>query len=313
MYSNQFQYFLTLVQTLSYSVAAKQLCITQSALSQNIIALEKRYKIRIFDRGSAQMCLTTEGKLFYDMVLKIREDERNFTKKINEMQKSDSGSLSVAMTGLRCNHLLPALIPKFKQNYPYIDIDIIQEKNEDLEALVLNGKADMAVITRQAEHSLLTYLPIIDTEIILCTPFSHPFAAKAGSILDWRKRPPIDLYELKDEPFIMIKGYPYFNKQVEQIFESYCFSPKILMRLPDFHAAHQISRNGLGIALVHDGSAVQSFATGQQGIYFRLDKGPAKCTMKLCYRSTAFYSKIMDNFVKNFKEVVANFYNTKID
>ena len=313
MYSNHFHYFLTLVQTLSYSEAAKRLFITQSALSQNIIALEKRYKVRLFDRTSSKICLTPEGELFYDMVLRIRESEKNFIRKVNEIQESENGHLSVAMTGLRCNHILPTLIPKFKLRYPHIDLDVIQEKNEDLEALVLSGKADMAVITRQAEHPSLTYIPIFETEIILCTPSEHHIAARAEGTFDWRNRPPIDLYDIKDEPFIMIKGYPYFNKQVEQIFESNGIAPKILMWLPDFHAVHQISRNGLAFALVHDGSAIQSFALGQRGIYFRLNKGPVKCTMKLCYKSTAYYSKIMDNFTHIFKEVIITLYKTKID
>lgn len=308
MYSDQFDCFFKVLETGSITEAARQMFISQSALSQRIMSIERRIGAKIFDRGTTPITLTYEGELFYRMVLSIAEAEGNFTHSLNDMQEGRLGKLKVAMTTMRSQQMLHLLVPRFKERFPAADFVLLHEHDSDLVDLVLSGKADLAFISRRAIHPALTYVPLADSEILLSVPPQHPLAKEANGVFDWRVRPPINLAHVKDESFILIDGYPHFVSQVNQIFDEYRFSPNVYLRLSDFYTAHQLSINGAGFSLVYDSSALQMYP---KGVYFRLDRGMVKSELKLCYKTTRYPSRIMLGFIEISEQTCADLYQSE--
>ena len=69
----QIQYFLSVVETGSFSAAADDLYISQSSLSKQIISLEKVLDVQLFDRSKRRISLTDAGKIFYKHALAFNE------------------------------------------------------------------------------------------------------------------------------------------------------------------------------------------------------------------------------------------------
>jgi len=297
---NDFDCFFKVMEVGSFTEAAQQLFMTQSALSQRIIALEKKLGAKLFDRNSSPIRLTYEGELYQKMAIQVIEAEKTLMHSLADIKDAKLGKISVAMTMMRSQQMLHFLVPRFKAQFPQVEFHLLHEHDNDLVDLVLSGKADVAFISRNTIHPELEYVPLAKSEIILCVPPRHPIAKEAQDIFNWNKRPAIDLRRVHHESFIMLDGYPHFSKQINRIFDDYQFAPNVYLKLADFYTAHQLSLSGGGFTLVYDSSAVQHYP---KGTYFRLDKGPYYNELKLCYKKTHYLSKIMREFIALSKEV----------
>lgn len=307
MKCERFDYFFKILEAGTISEAARQLYISQSALSQYLITLENQLGARLFNRNTTPISLTYEGELYYQTAIKILQMEKDLQRSLDDVKNASLGRITVAMTTMRSQQLLHLLIPRFKERYPAVDISIIHDRNEDLVDLVVNGKADIAFISRSQRRDDLAYIPLAESEILLSAPPQHPIAQQTAGIYDWKDRPPLDLTLVKEEPFIMVKHYPHFSDRIDQILSAYSFQPRVYLYLEDFHTIHQLSVCGVGFAFVHDSSALQN-APQKIGTYFRIDRGPVKYQLNLCYRKNAYLSKLMQGFIETALETCRTLY-----
>lgn len=307
MKGERFDYFFKVLEAGSISEAARQLYISQSALSQYILTLEHQLGAKLFYRNTNPISLTYEGELYYQTAIKIIQAEKDLRRSLEDVTNAHLGRITVAMATMRSQQLLHLLIPRFKEQYPKVDISIIHDRSEDLVDLVVNGKADIAFVSRSQRREDLVYVPLAESEILLSAPPQHPISQQIGDVYDWNSRPPLNLTLVKDEPFIMVKHYPHFSVRIEQILAAYAFQPKVYLYLEDFHTIHQLSVHGGGFAFVHDSSALQN-APSKIGSYFRIDRGPVKYQLNLCYRKNAYLSKLMQGFIQIAQETCKTLY-----
>ena len=294
MYNYKPEYFNKILETGSITEAARQLYISQSALSQYVISLEKHLGTKLFDRNTTPISLTYEGRLFQKMLQEIMEAETNLTHSLEDIRNARSGEIRIGISVLRAQLMLHLILPAFKTYSPDVNVILLDEHNDDLVDLVLDGKVDLAFISRRGASSQLNCISLTHSEILLSAPPNHPICAAVETEYDWRKRPPIDLFQLKDEPFIMMKGYPHFTQQIDQIFDEYQFDPRIYLCVSDFYTAHQLSLHGAGFTFIHDIMALQG---DRRGAYFRLDRGPVNSELKLCYKKGHYLTKVMQAFI----------------
>ena len=294
MYNYKPEYFNKILETGSITEAARQLYISQSALSQYVISLEKHLGTKLFDRSTTPISLTYEGRLFLKMLQEIIEAEANLKHSLEDIRNACSGEIRIGISVLRAQLMLHLLLPTFKANYPDVSVILLDEHNGDLVNLVLEGKVDIAFISRRTISPQLNCISLTSSEILLSAPPNHPICAAIQGEYDWRNRTPIDLYQLRNEPFIMMKDYPHFTQQINQIFDEYQFDPKVYLRVSDFYTAHQLSLHGAGFTFIHDILALQG---NRHGAYFLLDRGPVSSELKLCYKKGHYLTRAMQTFI----------------
>ena len=95
MYNYKPEYFNKILETGSITEAARQLYISQSALSQYVISLEKHLGTKLFDRSTTPISLTYEGRLFLKMLQEIIEAEANLKHSLEDIRNACSGEIRI--------------------------------------------------------------------------------------------------------------------------------------------------------------------------------------------------------------------------
>ena len=113
----QIQYFLTVVDTGSFSAAADEHFISQSSLSKKIIALEKELGLSLFDRGKRKIFLTDAGEAFLEHARKIDVAYRAMVADLNGY-KSDTDSFSIAAIPVIAQYGITNYMAQFNTAYP---------------------------------------------------------------------------------------------------------------------------------------------------------------------------------------------------
>lgn len=143
---DQYKAFSTVAKCSSFSIAASELYMTQSAISQQIKALEDALGVTLFIRGRNGATLTPQGKLLLEYVekaLSLFTSAENHLAKLSELE---TGSLRIAAGDTISKHFLLPALEKFNTLYPKVKLQIINRVTSEAIELLRMGKADIAVI-----------------------------------------------------------------------------------------------------------------------------------------------------------------------
>lgn len=170
--------FLALRQSDSLSQAANQLCLTQSALSHQLKLLEEYYGVSLLERRLSPMRLTPAGECLADLAAqtlgKVAEAER----KLAVLAQGHAGPLRIAIECNTCFEWLIPVMDAFRADWPQVDLDIVSGFHTDPAALVLSGRADLALTGEVESEPQLVYTPMFRYEMLGVMSNQHPLAAK---------------------------------------------------------------------------------------------------------------------------------------
>ena len=170
--------FLSLCQSDSLSQAANQLCLTQSALSHQLKLLEEYYGVSLLERRLSPMRLTPAGECLADLAAqtlgKVAEAER----KLAVLAQGHAGPLRIAIECNTCFEWLIPVMDAFRADWPQVDLDIVSGFHTDPAALVLSGRADLALSGEVENEPQLVYTPLFRYEMLGVMGNQHPLCAK---------------------------------------------------------------------------------------------------------------------------------------
>jgi len=156
--------FYDLAKTNSTTVTAKNLNITQSAVSIAISKLENYLQIKLFDRIGKRLILNSNGKLFYEKSKKYYDgliDSVNFFKSDNL-----SGELNIAFSKTIGNYYMPLKLVKFIEKYKDIKIIKSIENSTNIINKILEAKIDLGFIETEVFNKEIEKLKIAEDELI---------------------------------------------------------------------------------------------------------------------------------------------------
>lgn len=125
----QFEYICALMQEGSFTKAAKKLFISESALSQQISAIEKEYGIKIVNRGTKPMTFTKEGYAVYEAAEKILDIKENMEK---ELARGEHVKLYIKTIEFLSFALIPRIMAALRDKYPNAEMKIFDAETEPL-------------------------------------------------------------------------------------------------------------------------------------------------------------------------------------
>ena len=147
---SSYRIFYTVANTGNISKAAKELYISQPAISKSIQKLEESVGCRLFSRSSRGVILTDEGKLLYDHVRTAFETLTLGEEKLKRSIELGVGHLKIGVSSTLCKYLLLPYLKEFIRQNPHISISIsCQSTNETLK-LLEDNKIDIGLIGRPA-------------------------------------------------------------------------------------------------------------------------------------------------------------------
>lgn len=155
----------------SFSTAAKNLYISQSAISQCIHQLESDLDCTLFIRTRQGVTLTTEGKLLFQKVENALQSIEQGETLLARLHHLDSGSLTIAASDTITTHYLLPYLEKFHSEYPNIRIEVANSYSYQMLSLVKQGKSELAFVNMPMEDDELCIEPCFDIhDIFVCGP-----------------------------------------------------------------------------------------------------------------------------------------------
>ena len=147
------KYFIAVVECNSFTEAAEQCYISQSAISQQIRSLEKELGVELIHRENRSFTLTPAGKYFYEQskgILNEVEDIRRETFRIGK-----DTELELKIGYLRCysGQELHQAVAEFSRLYPEVSIHIVNGTHEELYDLLRFGGADLVLTDQRRAFS----------------------------------------------------------------------------------------------------------------------------------------------------------------
>lgn len=163
---SSYRIFYTVAKTKNISKAAKELYISQPAISKSIQKLEDSLGCELFRRSSRGVLLTEEGELLYTHVSSAFETLTLGEDKLKNSLELGVGHLKIGVSSTLCKYMLLPYLKEFTKQYPHINISIVcQSTNESL-LMLEDNKIDIGLIARPDSSRALSFYPIMEIEDI---------------------------------------------------------------------------------------------------------------------------------------------------
>ena len=245
MLLRQIQYFMAVAESHHFTKAAKQLFVSQSALSQQINKLEEDLGVKLLDRISHPITLTPAGEEFYRCAQKIIADINHLELQMQHYARDNQGTLHVGViTGLG-KLPLTDIFSKFNTEIsPQMQFSLTNCLSKKLCHMLGNHEIDIAIMAVPDELSTTDFelLSLQHEPFMVILPPAHPMANQAQ----------INLNDLQTENFI----FPTAENVSYDVFMAACqkagFTPNIVTYCNTPGQRIDLVQSGLGISLISE-------------------------------------------------------------
>lgn len=195
----QLKVFIAVADTGSFTSAAQQLHIAQSAISVSVRKLEQSLGVQLFDRTERRSTVTAEGQVLLSRARQLIAQFEQTRLEMSDLGGLQRGNVRLGTSAMVGSYFLPSLIAEFRSRYPAIDFEVSGEGTRAAQTRLLSGDIDMAVVNLRELPAQLASCQLITQNLVACVAPSHPLAGRQG----------VSLAELLSHPLV-IYGRGYF-------------------------------------------------------------------------------------------------------
>jgi DNA-binding transcriptional LysR family regulator len=240
MHMASLKVFCDVARCRSFSLAARANDITQSAVSQIVSQLEKRVQARLVDRSTRPLHLTAPGQTFYEGCKALLGQYQELEASIRSAQDEIAGTVQVAAiysVGLGdMGHYVErfhAELPNAQVHIDYVHPDRVYER-------VLEGTADLGLVSFPRQTPKLIALPWRDEEMVLACGPKHAFARSLA----------IGVQDLAGERYVHFDRNLVIRKHVDRFLRAKDVAVEVVAEFDNIENIKQAVAIGAGVALL---------------------------------------------------------------
>lgn len=181
---NSLRDFMAVAERGSLRAAARQLDVTQPAITRSIQELEKELGVVLLERRAKGVSLTRMGEVFLRRTRAVHSELERARNEIDQLRGEMNGRISVCLSGVAHMAMLPSAMAAFRQRYPHVQLNIIDGLLPSVEAELKDGIVDCYIgPTLDNVSSELTAEKLMDSYRVIVGRHGHPLA-NAKSLRD---------------------------------------------------------------------------------------------------------------------------------
>ncbi len=251
--SRQLRAFATLARLGSFTRAAAELCLTQSAVSHSIRSLEESLGCRVLDRLGKMVTLTHEGEHLLMHADKILQEMAAARESLDQLGKWGRSRLRVGASATACQYILPRVLTEFKKSYPQCRITIEPCDTPLVRDLLSANKIDMGIaLQSKQDNTRIEFIPLFDDELMFVVGPDHPWALAGHVCRDEIPKQNYILYDKTSFTFQMIEAY--FREEEMPL--------NTLIQLGNIEAIKELVKLGLGVSILASWVAREEIRAG---------------------------------------------------
>ncbi|HDK37529.1 MAG TPA: LysR family transcriptional regulator [Thiolapillus brandeum] len=233
--------FLAVADNGSFSAAAKQLYLTQPAVSKRLAALEEELAIKLFDRIGRQVRLTHAGEVLLPKAREILLQTQDMKHLASNLQSEISGVLALGTSHHIGLHRLPAVLKNFRSRFPQVNLDIRFMDSEAACSCVEKGGLEMAIVTLPTES-----LPQLQTREL----WRDKLLFVASPEHELAKKPSVTLKMLSHYPAVLPGPTTYTRGILDRAAQEYDLEITLGMHTNYMETLKMLSEINLGWSLL---------------------------------------------------------------
>jgi DNA-binding transcriptional LysR family regulator len=238
--SRQLRALAVLARAGSFTQAARELHLTQSAISHSMKALERDIGCRLLDRVGKKVVLTQAGEQLLHHANRILQEMESARESLGRLGKWGRGRLRLGASTTACQHLIPAVLREFKQNFPEHAITIEPADTPETVVSLLRHRIDLALALEPDNEPKLEFHPLFTDELHFIASPQHPWA-QAGRVERAEiPRQNYILYNKRSITFGLIESY--FRRE-EMVLNT-------VIEVGSMEATKELVKLGLGISIL---------------------------------------------------------------
>ena len=231
------EYFCQLAQLGNFTRTAEKIGIAQPALTIAIQKLEHEVALKLINRAEKNALLTAEGEVLYKLAIELLSQVGQVELALEDLKNLEQGTIRFGVSAMMGSYYFPTVLTEFKQQYPKIKIQLIDQGTAALENMLLNGELDLALIRGDIEHSQLRYTQLINEEIVAGMSSLHPLA-KANTV---------SLAKFCQQPLVLFHQGYFLREVVSQYAKQQHVELDIRMETNLIELQKSLVRNDVGI------------------------------------------------------------------
>lgn len=238
--SRQMRAFVAVARRGNFTQGAKDVFLTQSAVSHAIKSLEEDVGVALFQRLGRRAVLTPAGERLLQHCEEILHKMQDARMDLSQMPDLSRPVLRIGAPMTVCQHILPSVLRQVQQEFPQCEIRVETGDNPQLLAQLLSGKIDVAVMVEPEKRPHLTFVPLFRDELRFLLLPGHP----------WARGSAISEKELRDATVILANKTTRTYQLVMTHFRAARITLKRVIELGSIESIKELVKNGLGVGIV---------------------------------------------------------------
>lgn len=288
----QLKAFLAIAEAKTFTAGARQVNVTQAAISMQIRQLEDEVGLPLFTRTPRRVILTEAGEHLLERARKILREHDAAIAEIAELAGAEHGRLRIgSASAMFATQQLPTILQRLKEKFPNAEITVSSGTSQTLVDKILRGEIDMAFISLPVDNSNVTTELLFSDEIVA---IAHPKHALADQKF-------ISAAALAGEPLILGEKGGNTRRLVDEFFNAANVQPNVVMELSRQEAINQMVENGMGVGIAGAKSVAKEIKEGRLASWM-IEGAEIKWDLGVARLRGGYFSPIAKEFVQFCKE-----------
>jgi LysR family transcriptional regulator, transcriptional activator of the cysJI operon len=287
MHLETLKVFCDVVDSKSFSAAASQNFVTQSAVSQQIRTLEEKYGRRLLERTRGNVQLTPAGEILYQVSKEIVQRYRDMEARLQALRHVVAGTIRVATVHSIGLYELSSQIKRYLKAYPQVHLHLEYSRSTRIYEDALRGNIDLGIVAYPARRPQLTVLPFREDRLVLvCSP-SHPLA----------RHRQVSLRKLQGEPLVGYERDIPTRRETDRMLRRHGVDVRYVMELDNIETIKRVVEIGTGLAILPE-PAVRPEVKGRSLVAVQLADDVFLRPLGIIHRSGKHFSPAAEKFIE---------------
>lgn len=282
--------FCDLAETESFTKAAQINEITQSAVSQQVSALERTFKALLIERSKKKFRLTREGEILYEYAKQVINLYDSLYNKLQEVRDVVGGTIRVSTIYSIGLHDLPPYLKRFLKSYPTVNVHVEYRRSNQVYEDVLGNADDLGLVAYPMKDPKLEIVPLRkDKLVVICHP-KHPLAKSQN----------VSLKDLAGQKFVAFEPDIPTRKAIDKALRDGGVEVQTAMEFDNIETVKRAVEIDAGISIVPATTVAQEVAKHTLEAV-ELENGTLSRPLAVIYKKNKVLSPAMKQFIATLK------------
>jgi DNA-binding transcriptional LysR family regulator len=248
----QLRAFVAVVEEGSFTLAARRIFVTQSAVSHSLRTLEEQLSCRLLDRSGKRVAVTSEGELLLKRCKRVLFELENACRDLDGLRRWGQTRIRIGAPHSLCHFLIPSVLREFRDCFPRCEPVIEAGDTTLLLDRLSNSDLDLVVGLKPRGRGDDGYRPMFkDRLAFVVSPF-HPWAIDPSS----------KIKSINEQQFIIYAKATETHRLIEDWLDLKGATDKKSLVLGDMQAIKEMAKLGIGVGIVAPWVAAREIGDG---------------------------------------------------